>query len=158
MNRIERIRLLVDAHLARMTDLLEKQCAIVHLYGVSQFCALLAKKRHMDAELPVIAGMLHDLYAYTVTSEKHAAGGSLLARELLEPLGLFCTAELDRLCDAIRNHSDKDRCHDALSEILKDADVLQHVLYDPTLPIKPTERLRFESLCRELGLPVPPAV
>ena len=158
MDRIEKIRLLVDAHIARIYDPQEKQCALVHLYGVAQFCALLAKKRRMDAELPVIAGMLHDLYAYTVTPEEHAIGGSLLAKKLLEPLGLFSTAELDQLCQAIRNHSDKARCHDALSELLKDADVLQHVLYDPTLPVRPAERMRYASLCRELGLPVPPSV
>ncbi len=153
MNRIEKIRLLVDAELLRMKNAGERRCAYVHLYGVSQACALLACKRQLDTELAVIAGMLHDLYAYVAEPQNHAHCGAQMVRKLLEPLELFSPAELDRLCLAIFNHSDKAAVHNSLSELLKDADVLQHVLYDPTLTVRPAEQKRYAALQKELNMP-----
>ena len=60
MNRIEKVREVVDEILLHMTDDEERRCAYLHLYGVSQACALLALKRGEDVELATIAGMLHD--------------------------------------------------------------------------------------------------
>lgn len=64
MNRIEIVREKVDEILLNMKDAEERRCAYVHLYGVAQACALLAKKRKENMELAVIAGMLHDIYSY----------------------------------------------------------------------------------------------
>jgi len=37
---------------------------------------------------------------------------------------------------------------------LKDADVIDHCLTDPTKEIKEKERNRYEKLCKEFGLEV----
>ena len=158
MNRIEIVRASVDKILLNMTDNEERRCAYIHLYGVSQSCALLAKKRKENPELAVIAGMLHDIYSYsTMDSDDHAHKGAKMAKEILESLKteskeMFTAKEINLISTAIYNHSDKELVHDALSEILKDADVMQHILYNPLFEIKPHEQARFRNLSEEFGL------
>ena len=90
MDRIERVRELVDDILLNMTDDEERRCAYLHLYGVSQACALLALKRKENVELAVIAGMLHDIYSYAkMDSRDHAHKGSEMARNILNSLDIF---------------------------------------------------------------------
>ena len=150
MDRIEKIREYVDDILLRMNDNDERRCAYVHLYGVSQVCAMLAIKRNENVELAVIAGMLHDIYSYAnMDSFDHAHKGAEMARELLEKSGIFSIQERNRICTAIYNHSDKDSAHDPLSELMKDADVMQHYLYNPLLEVKPQEMERLKSLRSE---------
>lgn len=153
MNRIETVRQQVDAILLGMSDAEERRCGYVHLYGVSQACALLAKKRGESVELAVIAGMLHDIYSYAnMDPADHAHKGVAMARDILESLKLFSEEEVEMVCTAIYRHSDKELVHNALDEILKDADVLQHVMYNPLFKMKLTERERYEKLAAELGL------
>lgn len=64
MDRIEKVREIIDELLLTMTDYEERRCAYLHLYGVSQACALLSIKRKENVELAIIAGMLHDIYSY----------------------------------------------------------------------------------------------
>ncbi|WAG63426.1 HD domain-containing protein [Clostridium estertheticum] len=64
MNRIEILRKYIDEILLNMTDVEERRCAYLHLYGVAQSCALIALKRGENAELATMAGMLHDIYSY----------------------------------------------------------------------------------------------
>lgn len=54
MDRIEKIQAVMDGVLLEITDEKERQNAAVHLYGVSQYCAMLAMKRGEDVELAVI--------------------------------------------------------------------------------------------------------
>lgn len=153
MNRIETVRQQVDTILFGMSDAEERRCGYVHLYGVAQDCALLAKKRGENAELAVIAGMLHDIYSYAnMDSTDHAHKGAAMARKILESLNVFSEEETDLICAAIYRHSDKELIHNALDEILKDADVLQHVMYNPLFEVKLSERERYEKLAAELGL------
>lgn len=153
MNRIETVRQQVDEILLGMPDAEERRCGYVHLYGVAQACALLAKKRGENAELAVIAGMLHDIYSYAkMDSTDHAHKGAAMAREILESLKIFTEEEMATVCTAIYRHSDKAVTQNALDEILKDADVLQHVLYNPLFEMKESERERYNRLEEELGL------
>lgn len=153
MNRIEAVRQQVDAILLSMSDAEERRCGYVHLYSVAQACALLAKKRGENAELAVIAGMLHDIYSYAnMDSADHAHKGATMAREILKSLKIFSEEEMELICTAIYRHSDKVITHDALDEILKDADVLQHVLYNPLFEVKQTEQERYEKLVEEIGI------
>ena len=90
MNRIEKVRKVVDEILLNMADNDERRCAYLHLYGVSQACALLAKKRKQNVELAVMVGMLHDIYSYaTMDTCDHAHKGAEMAREILESLKIF---------------------------------------------------------------------
>ena len=75
-----------------------------------------------------------------------------MARNILDSLNLFSEEEKNLICSAIYNHSDKSNVHGSLDEILKDADVMQHVLYNPLFEIKQHEQTRYHSLKIELGL------
>lgn len=153
MNRIEKVREVVDEIILHMTDKEERRCAYLHLYGVSQACALLALKREVDVELATIAGMLHDIYSYAnMNPLDHAHKGSEMAREILDSLQIFSEEEKELICTAIYYHSDKAEVHNWLDEILKDADVMQHVLYNPLLAEKGKESKRYLALKKEFGL------
>ena len=153
MDRIEKVRKIIDEILLNMADHEERRCAYLHLYGVSQACSLLSVKRKENVELAVIAGMLHDIYSYAnMDSQDHAHKGAVMARNILDSLNIFSEEEKNLICTAIYNHSDKSNVHDSLDEILKDADVMQHVLYNPLFDIKEHEQKRFSSLEKELYL------
>lgn len=153
MNRVEKVREVVDEILVNMTDAAERRCAYVHLYGVAQSCALLAMKRGENAELAVIAGILHDISSYaTMDSTDHAQRSSEMARGILVELNLFSDTEINLICTAIYNHSDKSAIQASLDELLKDADVMQHALYNPLLEVKQAEQIRFGYLIEEFNL------
>ena len=153
MNRIEIVRAYVDDVLLHMTDAEARRCGYLHLYGVAQACAMIAMKRGMNAELPVVAGMLHDIAAYaTLDSTEHAARGAVMAREILESLGCFAAGEVEQVCAAIHHHSDKAGAHAPLDEVLKDADVLQHCLYDPLVTASKKESVRYAALKKEFAI------
>ena len=152
-NRIAALREHIDAVLLTMPDALERRCAYVHLYGVAQACTLIAMKRGANAELATMAGMLHDFYAFKYKDPgNHGPKGALLAREVLDELKLTSPEETDMICTAIHNHSDKNGGFDAFTEILIDADVMQHCLYDITMPVAEREIERFQGLVKAFGL------
>ncbi len=153
MNRIERVREIVDDMILDIKDNEERRCAYIHLYGVSQACGLLAMKRGENVELAIIAGMLHDISAYaTMSSEDHAHKGAGMARDILKELNIFSKDEIEAVCTAIYHHSDKELVHSPLDEILKDADVMQHVLYNPLIEVKTHEQERFCRVRNELQI------
>lgn len=153
MNRIERVREYIDCVLEKLPDAEERRYAYIHVYGVAQACALLAMKRGESTELAIVAGMLHDVYRYTKREGlEHAHRGAELAREILNGLGDFEAEEIDRICDAVYHHSSKRVRHSTFAEVLKDADVMQHCLYDPTMPAVRNDWERYERLKRELEL------
>ena len=153
MNRIENVREYVDNVLLNMTDTTERRCGYLHLYGVSQACTMIALKRKENAELATVAGMLHDIYSYvSLDTKDHAHKGSIMARELLTSLGIFSDVEINLVCTAIDNHSSKGWAHSSFDEVLIDADVLQHCLYNPLFEVAEHEQVRFEKLKNEFGL------
>ena len=83
---------------------------------------------------------------------RHAARSAALARTLLRRLALFSAEEIERVCAAIACHSDKAHAHAAFAEVLLDADVLQHGLYNPTLFLLEEEVARFRALQQEFSL------
>lgn len=152
-NRLEAVREAVDAILLNCPDPLQVRDGAVHLYGVAQACALIALRRGEDAELAAIAGMLHDLSTYAdAYTPDHAARSAALARTLLRRLALFSAEEIERVCAAIACHSNKAHAHTAFAEVLLDADVLQHGLYNPTLFLLEEEVARFRALQQEFSL------
>jgi HD superfamily phosphodiesterase len=152
MDRLERVRQAVDEMLNRQTDSVERRCGYVHLYGVSATCALLALKRGLDAQLAAVAGMLHDFSTYQrgdpTDHDRHSARE---ARRLLTELGGFAPQEIDTICQAILHHRSKGEAHGPMDELLKDADVLQHFLYNPGFKQQANEEPRIEAALAELG-------
>jgi uncharacterized protein len=134
LNRLEKLRERVDALLRQQSDAVECRCGFIHLYGVSGLCVLLANSRGLDVELCATAGMLHDLSTYeTGDPTDHARHSAARAQELLAETGDFSSDEMGLIVEAIRAHSFKDRVDGPLAELLKDADVLHHYLYKPSL-------------------------
>jgi ribosomal-protein-alanine N-acetyltransferase len=100
-----------------------------------------------------MAGMLHDFYTYKFgDSKNHAEKGAILAREVLNELKITNDSETDMICSAIHNHTSKSSRFSSFDEVLIDADVMQHGLYNYTLPIMSHETERFNSIISEFGL------
>lgn len=153
MSRLKEIRIIVEQKLNSLEDPEKRNGAINHLYGVSLASTLIAKKRGLDPEPAAIAAMLHDLYAYVSgTYDDHAHKGATLAREILEQHGGFTNEEMDVITSAIYHHDDKAAIDGDYDEILKDADVMHHVLNDLSKPVKEKEARRYESLLREFAI------
>jgi HD superfamily phosphodiesterase len=151
-HRLEILRHKVDELVSRVHP--DKQRYFhVHLYGVSHFGALLAIGRGLDPEIASTCGMLHDIYAVITSSyHKHAVNGAIEARKILKEIDLYKDSEVDIITTAISRHSDKDKKHLPYDEVLKDADVLHHCLYNPCFPVQEHEEDRYRSLLGELGL------
>jgi predicted hydrolase (HD superfamily) len=153
MNRIEILRKYIDEILLNMTDVKERRSAYLHLYGVAQSCALIALKRGENAELATMAGMLHDIYSYAkMDTRDHAHEGAILAREILTSLRITNDDETKEICNAIYTHSEKEVLHSDFNEVLIDADVFQHCLYNPMFEIMAHEKNRYEKLKFEFGI------
>lgn len=153
MNRIKDLQKQVHKVLERIEDNDKRAKAVAHLHGVGLAAAVLAKKRGENAELATMAGLLHDLYAYKSGSyDDHARLGAEYARKLLEKLALTTDNETEIICSAIRHHDSKAEINGPMDEILKDADVIDHCLSDPTKAVKEHEKMRYSKLCAELGL------
>ena len=152
-DRIGKVREYVDRVIGRIPDREIQKEAFIHLYGVSQACGLIAMKRGEDAELAVIAGMLHDIWRYSrMESRDHAHKGAGLVRDILIPMGLFEEWEVEKICHAVYHHSGKGICQEPFDEVLKDGDVFEHFMFDPTQEPKAKEFARFLRLRAEFGL------
>jgi uncharacterized protein len=132
VDRLELVRGAVDEILRQQDHWETHRAGFVHLYGVSAVCVLLAARRGMDPELSAVAGMLHDIRTYrTREYQDHARLGAPEAGQILNGLGCFSPEEIAIVVGAIARHSSKDECGSEFDELLKDADVLQHFLYNP---------------------------
>jgi uncharacterized protein len=85
-------------------------------------------------------------------TKDHAHKGATMARTILNSLGSFSEDEIEMICNAIHNHSDKDFRHSSFTDVLIDADVMQHCLYNLLFDVSIHEKDRFESLKEEFGL------
>lgn len=151
--RIRLVRRIADDCLATMTDRAEWRTAIGHLDGVALLASMLAVQRGVDAELAAVSGHLHDLHAYaTGIRALHAVSGAEMVRPILRDSGLFTNDDVRQVVVAIFHHSDKAGRHDPLSEVLKDADVLQHYLRDPGDAVSLDEAARLAQMAGAFGL------
>ena len=152
MSRIKDLQKKIYHILEKNIDDADKRAkAVAHLHGVALAAAILAKKRGENAELATMAGLLHDLWAYKSGSyDDHAHLGAEYARKVLGEL--TTPEETDIICSAIYHHDGKAEVDVPMDETLKDADVIDHSLADPTKEVKEHEKERFASLCEELGL------
>jgi len=143
----------VDEIIRQQPDQEESRCGFVHLYGVSAICVVLAIKRGLDPQLSAIAGMLHDIWTYKVSdSPEHGHLSAVEAERIMRESGGFTAAEMAAVCTAIAQHSAKGEIHGDMAELLKDADVLQHYLYNPALAAPWQTNQRLKNIFIELGL------
>ena len=166
MNRVEKLREYVDEILLNKNNDRDRRMAYVHLYGVAQACAMIAKKRGIDMELAIMAGMLHDLYTYKRKDEvrhlgkeaieevikNHRIKGPNYIREVLDELNLTTNEETNIIahCHTEGYDGENEKIRQ-MEKLVNDANVLQIYLYNPTSPeIKLNEQL--ENLLSEFGL------
>lgn len=148
-DRMEVIREIVSRLLEQAPNDSLRASGYVHMFGVAQNCVLIAMKRGEDAELAAIAGYLHDISSYMEGySADHARKSAKISRKIMAETELFASGEIDQVCTAILFHSEKKAVHGPLDEILKDADVMQHCLFNPD-HISKKEEKRYEALCKE---------
>ena len=136
-----------------LEDTNEPLKAMAHLHGVSLAAVMIARKRGQNPELAAMAGLLHDLWAYKSGSyDNHAHLGADYARKVLGKLKITTQDETDMICEAVWHHDDKAGIDSEFAEVLKDADVIDHCLSDPTKEIKEKENNRYRKLCEEFAL------
>lgn len=153
MNRLHFIQQHVDEQIEKLHNPNLKKLAYLHTYGVFQLAGLLAIKRNINIELAKICALLHDISQYTENASRneHAKRSSIYAQKLLTSSSLFEKDEIQKICDAIRTHSDKATRNDSeLGELLKDADLLQHYLFDPANVIEKNALFRLYYVLEEL--------
>lgn len=151
-NRLEKLRNEIDKIiLNEKSDHIRMY--ISHMYGVARFCTLLAMKRNLNVELATTCGMLHDIfYMSGGTSDNHATKGAEQAETILKTMGLYSDYEIKIITTAISRHSDKKQIHEPYDELLKDADVMDHCLYNTAFPIAQREMKRYRNLLIEFGI------
>lgn len=153
MSRVKDVQKKVHQILTCMDDDQKRCSAIAHLHGVSLAAVIIAKRRGENPELAAIAGLLHDMYAYTSGSyDEHAHKGAEYARRLLTDMKITTDAETEVICSAIWHHDSKAQIDSPMDEVLKDADVMHHSLGDPTKDVKAHELERYNKLCEEFEL------
>ena len=106
----------------------QRRAVYTHLLGTAHFAAMLAMKRGADSEAAELAGLLHDISTYlTGEHEDHARKGAALTLRILGDLQLGTPQQQEEIALAVQRHSDKEHIQTPLDEVLKDADVLDHV-------------------------------
>lgn len=153
MNRLEMVRGRVDAVLYAVEDRAWQRKFFVHLYGVAECAALLAKKRGLDAELAIVAGLLHDISAAVRGDyENHCTLSADMARDILAEMNAFTPQEAGQVYAAIVHHDFRDRTDAPFDEVLKDADILHPFLQSLAWPLNEPTKKRLESMMVELGI------
>lgn len=151
MNRYAIVTEIVFTNLEQKCFGIKKIQGYQHLLGVATIIMILAKKRSLDCELSSCIGILHD-YAtyYNNTSFHHANHSSILATSLLEDTNLFSKQEIESIVHAINNHSNKEIIDDDYSELIKDADVYQQYLIDPSQIFSTAKQKRIDKVKKEI--------
>ena len=104
-----------------------------HQIAVAQIAALLAMKQNIDPNLAQIAGYLHDIAFYTSHYHPdHAKRSAKIAFDFLKEKTTLHDSAIQQIVTAIALHSNKGMIDDPLCEIIKDADVISHVISDGT--------------------------
>ena len=154
MNRLEKLYELFDKVIADMDDALIRRNLTIHSYNVAQISVMIAMKRGLDIELATFAGILHDITLFGDKPEIHAETGAEMARTLLQEWALTTPEETDIICTAISRHGQKALVHGEYDELLKDADVIHIITYNPLEPISewPGNKSRYESLLEEFNI------
>ncbi len=153
MQRYQRLldMVLTDFHAISLPAL--RHAGIAHTMAVCNAAGMLALRRHLEMELCSACALLHDLSLYTQNCRhlEHAKKSAALAVTYLREAG-FYDREIEQIQTAIANHSYKEQTDDALSELIKDADVLGRYLQDAQIPAHPARHKRLVRVIKELNL------
>ena len=122
---------------------------------------LLALKRGLEPKICAAMGMLHDIWNYgpefsieAGPHPDHASLGVAQAEHMLQASD-FSAREIAIICGAISRHSNKIDIDGTFDVLLKDADVLQHYLYNPSIKLHWQNNTRLQGIMAEFGLALP---
>lgn len=153
MSRLAALYQRVDAALDVVEDEAWRRKFTVHLHGVAECAALLARKRGLDAELAIVAGMLHDISAAGAGNyDDHCRLSAEMARGVLSEIGAFSFDEIEAVRLAIDHHDYRDRMDTPFDEVLKDADILHPYLHSLSWPLHEPTKARLQAMVDELGM------
>jgi len=152
-NRTAPVNDYVESILNKIDDQRKREKYKQHLTGVSQFAAMLAQKRNLDAEISAVAGLLHDIYKYSTGIGKyHSHNSAEYVKPVLYKMNLFTEEEQLIILSAIFHHADKKHVHDAYDEVLKDADALHHHFHDDSFDCNEIKADRIKKAIAELEI------
>lgn len=125
-----------------------KKNEYVHSYGTAAIAQILAEKRGLDIEISAVIGYMHDIgrIMYNILDKSHAAVGAVEAEKVLVKTELFSEDEMELICHAIKEHSNKTIIGGSYEEMIKDADVMERYMH---------ERERFTRIDAEEGVRIP---
>lgn len=159
MERIFVIRDIVDSYIEKIVVDKNKDLASIkkneytHSYGVASIAQLLAEKRGLRVEIAAIIGHLHDIarIMYNILDDTHAEAGAKEAEKVLISTGLFDADEINIICGAITQHSNKAVVGQAYEELIKDADIMERYLWKKVY-MEEDKNGRIMKVKRELNL------
>lgn len=128
---------------------------LLHVYGVAYFSAAIAAVRGLDSKLAFVIGLFHDTGRISGNhlDLSHGPRGAEIVRKLLGNSGRFSNGELDIICLAVQNHSNKRDIGSQYEEIVKDADVIERVfLMKDKCENSKKKKKRLKNTLEELGL------
>lgn len=128
---------------------------MMHVYGTAYLCAAIAAARGLNPKLAFIIGLLHDTgrIPTDIGDGGHGPKGAELVRKLLGDTGRFTGDELDIICRAIHNHSNKKDIGTEYEEVVKDADVVERIfIMKDRYESNKKKRKRLKSTLSELGI------
>lgn len=124
--------------------------AFEHTAHVDAFSQLLARKRGLNVEQAALAALLHDSTRFIYNQpRKHAQNAALFVKDYLKDF-INDQELIEAVSAAIETHSDKRSIGNPYQEVLKDADVLAHLIEGEE--IRPKEEKRLENLLQELAI------
>ncbi len=123
----------------------------IHSASCARLGTMLALERDVDPILAGVACACHD-YGRILTGvqKDHAERGFEPVQEFLRGLEYFTEDEILQIATAVKNHSSKALIQDPLSEIVKDADVIDFYQFGSS----PTRQEQEDRLVRLLGHPL----
>lgn len=153
MHRYEVVRTYVYEKYANIYNKELRTAAITHTAQVDVCITQLAMARNLNIELAKISALLHDFAQFTENCphDEHARLSSILANKYLTETHLFKTSEIDDICFAIAQHSQKEDYDSPLAELLKDADLLARFFENPTKEIPDKRKQRLLDAAADLS-------
>lgn len=155
MKTLQRYEIIKDYVYTKYTKIYNetlRQEALTHTAQVDTCITLLAMSRGKDIEMAKIIALFHDFAQFTQNCkhEEHARLSSILANKYLTETGLFKTNEIDDICFAIAQHSQKNVYDSPYCELIKDADIMARFFTDPTMELKGNRKQRLLDACDDI--------
>jgi len=101
-NRVEILRKYIDGIFLKMADSDNRRCAYLHLYGVSQACALLA--REVLGKLKITSPKETDMICSAIHNHSSKGGQFSAFDVFLCPVVVYPKNKLENIAKIIKNH------------------------------------------------------